>query len=207
MFWFKYDNAVCDMFYVETPKGMLPFVQLKKFLYVFKPPELENLKTIKHLAVRLMQIWKRFWGWMESKIVVQDDIVLAEKIYGKDIVQDKPVVHDIVHVPSELKIGTTSVSLWIDTFFVNKMPLLHTFLKAYTSELPSGFQIKNWRFTENNWLLFGESTGIHLSKFHLYVQTSSLNHCWWAWKINMGLKQILLQCKNMFLWWNAVSES
>jgi hypothetical protein len=112
LFWVKYDNAVADMFYVETPKGMLPFAQLTMFLYVFKPSELENLKTIKHLAVHLMQIWKRYWEWMESKMVVQDDIVLAEKIYGKDIAifkgktvqnKPKPVVHDIVHIPSELK--------------------------------------------------------------------------------------------------------
>jgi hypothetical protein len=67
--------------------------------------------------------------------VVQDDIVLAEKIFGKDIVILKgkttrknpiPVVNDTIAVPKGLKGAQKDVTICIDTFFANKMSFLHT---------------------------------------------------------------------------------
>jgi hypothetical protein len=67
--------------------------------------------------------------------IVQDDVVLAEKIFGKDIAilmgkttRKKPilVVHDTIAVPKALKEDQKDVTICINTFFVNKMPFLHT---------------------------------------------------------------------------------
>jgi hypothetical protein len=67
--------------------------------------------------------------------VVQDDVVLAEKIFGEDVAiikgkttraKPKPGIHDITAVPKALKMAQKSVILCIDTFFVNTMSFLHT---------------------------------------------------------------------------------
>jgi hypothetical protein len=69
--------------------------------------------------------------------VVQDDVILAEKIFGKDVAilkgtttrtkpKPKPVIHDIIAVPKALKMAQKNVTLCIGTFFVSKMLFLHT---------------------------------------------------------------------------------
>jgi hypothetical protein len=67
--------------------------------------------------------------------VVEEDIILAEKIFGKDVAvikgkttrsTPKPVLQDTVAVPKALKEAQRDVTLCIDTFYVNKMAFLHT---------------------------------------------------------------------------------
>jgi hypothetical protein len=67
--------------------------------------------------------------------VVQDNVKLAEEIFGRDIAilkgkttrkKPKPVIHDTIPVPKALKSAQEEVTLCIDTFFVNRMPFLHT---------------------------------------------------------------------------------
>jgi hypothetical protein len=67
--------------------------------------------------------------------VVQDDVKLAEEIFGHDIAilkgktirkKPKPVIHDTIAVPKALKLAQEEVTLCIDTFFVNRMTFLHT---------------------------------------------------------------------------------
>jgi hypothetical protein len=67
--------------------------------------------------------------------VVQDDVKLAEDIFGCDIAilkgktirrQHKPVIHDTIAVPKALKSAQEEVTLCINTFFVNRMTFLHT---------------------------------------------------------------------------------
>jgi hypothetical protein len=68
-------------------------------------------------------------------LVVQEDVKLAEMIFGKDLAiikgkttrkKPKPVIQDTIEVPKALKLAQKDVSLCIDTFFVNKMLFLHT---------------------------------------------------------------------------------
>jgi hypothetical protein len=67
--------------------------------------------------------------------VVEEDVVLAEKIFGKDVAvlkgkttstKPKPVIHDTIAISKALKMAQKEVTLCVDTFFVNKMPFLHT---------------------------------------------------------------------------------
>jgi hypothetical protein len=67
--------------------------------------------------------------------VVQDNVKLAEEIFGRDIAilkgkttrkKPKPVIHDTIAVPKALKSAQEEVTLSIDTFFVNRLPFLHT---------------------------------------------------------------------------------
>ncbi|MGL5934310.1 MAG: hypothetical protein ACRCZI_01655, partial [Cetobacterium sp.] len=67
--------------------------------------------------------------------VVEDDIKLAEAIFGKDIAIIKgkttrqkptPVIRDTIEIPIELKTKQYKVTLAIDTFYVNSMPFFHT---------------------------------------------------------------------------------
>jgi hypothetical protein len=56
-------------------------------------------------------------------------------IFGKDVAivkgkttrkKPKLVIHNTIEVPKALKLAQKDVTLCIDTFFVNKMPFLHT---------------------------------------------------------------------------------
>jgi hypothetical protein len=67
--------------------------------------------------------------------VVQDNVKLAEEIFGHDIAilkgkairkKPKPVIHDTIAVPKALKLAQEDVTLCIDTFFVSRMPFLYT---------------------------------------------------------------------------------
>jgi hypothetical protein len=67
--------------------------------------------------------------------VVQDDVKLAEDIFGRDMAilkgkstrkKPKPVIHDTIAVPKALKSAQEDITLCIGTFFVNRMPFLHT---------------------------------------------------------------------------------
>jgi hypothetical protein len=67
--------------------------------------------------------------------VVEEDVILSKKIFGKDVAvlkgkttrtKPKPVTHDTIAIPMALKMVQKEVMLCINTFFINKMPFLHT---------------------------------------------------------------------------------
>jgi hypothetical protein len=71
--------------------------------------------------------------------IVENDVKLAEQIFGKDIaiikgktMCKKPaiVLHDTISIPPELKMAQRDVTLAIDSFYVNKMVFFHTISEA-----------------------------------------------------------------------------
>lgn len=157
----RYDNSKEDTFFVETPKGVIPFRPLTKYLYVYKPnvPEMNMLSTLKEnkrfytrrqidRAKRARDLSRALgcpsdedlkkilkMNFIKDCPVIEEDVDLAEKIFGKDIAVLKGktsrktpgvVIQDIVTIPPELKLAQKEVTLCIDTFYVNKMPFFHT---------------------------------------------------------------------------------
>ena len=161
-----YDNKVEDVFKVHTPKGVLPFKQISKNLYVFIPDKEvartmfqtldENKKfyTTKQIerATRARALARAIGCPSDADLrailkmnsikncpVVEDDIKLAEAIFGKDVAilkgkttrrKPTPVVRDTIKIPNKLKMAQYEVTLAIDTFFVNKMSFFHTISEA-----------------------------------------------------------------------------
>jgi hypothetical protein len=159
-----YDNQEADEFRVKTERGVLKFTQVSKNLYVHKPVvkvtqetsllntvqenkkyftdrEFERAKKARNLSRALgcpsdadMKAILRL-NMIKDCPVVQRDIDLAQKIFGKDIAvlkgkatrtAPKQVIHDTIEIPKALREAQHKVTLCIDTFFVNKMPFLHT---------------------------------------------------------------------------------
>jgi hypothetical protein len=90
--------------------------------------------------------------------MVQTDLDLANKIFGKDIavvkgksVRSKPkqVIHDTIDVPIVLKEAQSHVTLCIDTFFLNKMAFFTPFRKKSTTGQHSGSQTWNLILTRS----------------------------------------------------------
>jgi hypothetical protein len=157
----RYDNSKEDAFYVDTGKGTMGFCPISKYLYIYEPDvratnmlttlkenkrfytsrQIDRAKRARNLARTLgcpsdedlKKILKM--NTIKECPVVEEDIILAEKIFGKDIAvlkgkttRRKPniVIHDTVTIPSELKMAQQHVTLCIDTFYVNQMPFFHT---------------------------------------------------------------------------------
>lgn len=159
-----YDNQVGDVFTIHTPKGIIRFHQVSKNLYLYIPKvknieQHEMLQTLNERkefytprqiqrATRARDLSRAIGCPSDADLrailkmnsikdcpVVEDDIKLAESIFGKDIAVLKgkitrqkptPVIRDTVEIPIELKIKQYNVTLAIDTFFINKMPFFHT---------------------------------------------------------------------------------
>jgi hypothetical protein len=72
--------------------------------------------------------------------VIETDIALAEKIFGKDVAglkgkttRKKPnvLIHDTIAIPPELQLAQHDVTLCINAFYINKM----VFVQVVTPEL------------------------------------------------------------------------
>jgi hypothetical protein len=67
--------------------------------------------------------------------VVKEDVALSKKIFAKDVAilkgkttrtKPKPIIHDAIAIPKALKMAQKEVTLCVDTFFIDKIPFLHT---------------------------------------------------------------------------------
>jgi hypothetical protein len=116
---------------------------------------------------------------------VQDDIVLAEKIFGKDIVilkgkttRKRPilVVHDTMAVPKALKETQKDVTICIDTFFVNKMSFT-PFWRESTTDRRSGSQTAKQAHTKSISRWFSSYISRLDSISNMSAQIKSLTGC------------------------------
>jgi hypothetical protein len=91
--------------------------------------------------------------------VVKEDVVLAKKFFGKDkavfkgkttMTRPKPVIHVTIEIPKALKMAQKEVMLCVNTFFVNKMPFIHTIsdrIHYRTSQwVPDREAITYWKY-------------------------------------------------------------
>ena len=109
--------------------------------------------------------------------VTMDDVMLAEKIFGKDIAtikgkttrqRPKVVVQDVVAIPKELIASQYEVTLCIDAFFVNGIPFLSTISKhlMYRSAQAIGDKrsVENYKRTLANVLKLYKNSGFKVTQ-------------------------------------------
>jgi hypothetical protein len=148
--------------------------------------------------------------------MVQDDVKLAEEIFGRNIAifkgkstrkKPKPVIHDTIAVPTALKLAQEDVTLCIDTFFVNKMPFLHTIpdkIHYRTSQWVPDCESSTYRMYLEVVSRCIEKQG---SRSSMYVQMKSLKLCSRIWHMSSSLLRKLHQHRNTCLSSNGALES
>jgi hypothetical protein len=149
---------------------VIPFRPLTKYVYVYKPnvPEMNMVSPLKEnkrfytrrqidQAKRAIDLSRAVgcpsdedlknilkMNFIKDCPVIEEDVGMAEKIFGKDIAvlkgktsQKTPgvVIQDIVTIPPELKLAQKEVTLCIDMFYVNKMPFFHTILEKINCQM------------------------------------------------------------------------
>ena len=128
----KYNTGVCHVETVIENKKFYTDRQVSRakkardLLHSIGCPSVDDLKNI----IKMNSI--------QNNPVTQEDVDLAEKIFGPDVASLKgkttrkksiPVVNDVVQIPPELKLKQQNVDLCIDTFFMNGLAFFATIAK------------------------------------------------------------------------------
>ena len=156
-----YDSAIEDAFNIHTPRKIMKFKRSVNDVYVYDPynPTVNMVQTVaenmEFYTPRQIARAKRAREFLQATgpptvkdlrtivrtnimadcPVTEEDIALAEDIFGPDIGSIKgktvrkkplPVVHDYIEIPPELKLKHRKVTLCMDTCFVNEIPFLNT---------------------------------------------------------------------------------
>jgi hypothetical protein len=155
VFLVTYSNEEVDEFVVKTSKGVLKFSQILKNLYMHKPVIKKTNQDVNLLSAvkeNKMHFTDRQFARAKAAInlsralgcpsdadlkailwlnlindcpVVQTNLNLAEKIFGKDVAvlkgksgrsKPKQVIHDTIEMPRALKKAQSQVTLCINTF-------------------------------------------------------------------------------------------
>jgi hypothetical protein len=99
-----YDNSKEDTFFVETPKVVIPFRPLTKYLYVYKPnvPEMNMLSTLKEnkrfYARRQIDRAKHAQDLSRALGCPSDEDL--KKILKMNLIKDCPVIEEDVDLVS-----------------------------------------------------------------------------------------------------------
>ena len=160
-----YDSAVESAFIVHTPSGKIKFKRGPQNLYYMEAQYNTGICHVETVAEnkkfytdRQVSRAKRARDLLHSigcpsvddlknlikmnsiqnNPVTQEDVDMAEKIFGPDVASLKgkttrkksiPVVNDVVQIPPELKLKQQNVDLCIDTFYINGLAFFSTIAK------------------------------------------------------------------------------